>query len=105
MVRKVTSGSFSIRFISSCDSSAVAATRFIARSASSHGRADCVIETPKYVYIFEYKLDRPAAEAMQQIHDRGYAEPYAHDSREVYAIACSFSSETGTISDWEVSRE
>lgn len=73
--------------------------------ASSHGRADCVIETPKYVYIFEYKLDRPAAEAMQQIHDRGYAEPYAHDSREVYAIACSFSSETGTISDWEVSRE
>lgn len=70
--------------------------------ASSKGRADCVIETPRYVYIFEYKLDRPAAEGMAQIADRGYAEPYAHDSREVYAIACSFSSETGTISDWMV---
>lgn len=70
--------------------------------ATSKGRADCVIETPRYVYIFEYKLDRPAAEAMAQISDRGYAEPYAHDSRAVYAIACSFSSETGTISDWMV---
>ncbi len=69
---------------------------------TSKGRADCVIETPRYVYIFEYKLDRPAAEAMAQISDRGYAEPYAHDGRPVYAIACSFSSETGTISDWMV---
>lgn len=70
--------------------------------ATSKGCADCVIETPRYVYIFEYKLDRPAAEAMAQISDRGYAEPYAHDGRPVYAIACSFSSETGTISDWMV---
>ena len=70
--------------------------------ATSKGRADCVIETPRYVYIFEYKLDRPAAEGMAQIADRGYAEPYAHGRREVFAIACSFSSETGTISDWLV---
>lgn len=70
--------------------------------ATSKGRADCVIETPRYVYVFEYKLDRPAAEAMAQIVDCGYAEPYAHDGRPVYAIACSFSSETGTISDWMV---
>lgn len=70
--------------------------------ATSKGRADYVIETPRYVYVFEYKLDRPAAEAMAQIGDRGYADPYAHDGRPVYAIACSFSSETGTISDWMV---
>ena len=70
--------------------------------ATSKGRADCVIETPRYVYIFEYKLDRPAAEAMTQIGDRGYADPYVHDGRPVYAIACSFSSETGTIRDWMV---
>ena len=70
--------------------------------ATSKGRADCVIETPRYVYVFEYKLDRPAAEGMAQIVDCGYAEPYAHDGRPVYAIACSFSSETGTIRDWMV---
>ena len=70
--------------------------------ATSKGRADCVIETPRYVYVFEYKLDHPAAEGMAQIVDCGYAEPYAHDGRPVYAIACSFSSETGTIRDWMV---
>ena len=29
-----------------------------------------------------------------------HAQPYANDGRGVYAIACSFSSETATISDW-----
>ena len=40
--------------------------------AQSQGRVDCVIETPQYVYIFEFKLD------------------------------ASFSSETGTIGEWQV---
>lgn len=43
--------------------------------------------------------DRPAAETMAPIAGRGYARPYANDGRGVYAIACSFSSETSTISD------
>lgn len=37
---------------------------------------------------------------MAPIAGRGYARPYANDGRGVYAIACSFSSETATISDW-----
>ena len=44
--------------------------------------------------------DRPAAETMAPVAGRGYAQPYANDGRGVYAIACSFSSETATISDW-----
>ena len=68
----------------------------------SNGIADLVVETPNYVYIFEFKLDHPASQAIAQIEARGYAEPYAHDSRKVYLIGCSFSSETGRVSDWEV---
>ena len=68
---------------------------------SSQGRADCIIETDKYVYIFEFKLDGTADEALQQIEDRGYATPYASDTRSVYKIGCSFSSETGTIEEWK----
>jgi hypothetical protein len=67
----------------------------------SQGRADCIIETDKYVYIFEFKLDGTADEALQQIEDRGYALPYASDSRTIYKIGCSFSSETGTIEEWK----
>ena len=68
----------------------------------SNGIADLVVETPNYVYIFEFKLDHPASEAIAQIEAKGYAEPYAHDRRTVYKIGCSFSSETGRVSDWEV---
>ncbi len=68
----------------------------------SQGRVDCIIETPKYVYIFEFKLDGTAAEALQQIEDKGYARPYVADSRPVRLIGVNFSSEKGTIDDWAV---
>ena len=67
----------------------------------SEGRADCIVETDGYVYIFEFKLDGTAAEALQQIHDRGYAKAYSADSRQVTLIGASFSSQTGTIDDWQ----
>lgn len=69
---------------------------------TSQGRADCVVETPNYVYIFEYKLDGSADEAIRQIDRNGYAREYAHGSRKLFKIGCSFSSETGTVDDWKV---
>ena len=66
----------------------------------SQGRVDCIIETKDYVYIFEFKLDGTADEALRQIEERGYARPYAADQRPVYRIGVSFSSETGTVEDW-----
>jgi hypothetical protein len=68
----------------------------------SEGRVDCIIEVPGYVYIFEFKLDGTADEALQQIEDKGYARPYEADERKLYRIGVSFSSETGTVSDWKV---
>ena len=69
---------------------------------NSDGIADMVLHTPNYVYIFEFKLDHPASEALAQIEAKGYAAPYAHDPRKVYRIGCSFSSETGRVADWKV---
>ena len=66
----------------------------------SQGRADSIVETDDYVYIFEYKLDHTAAEAIAQIDERGYAREYANDSRRLFKIGCAFSSETGTVDDW-----
>ena len=68
----------------------------------SEGRVDCIIETPDYVYIFEFKLDGTAEEALKQIEDKGYARPYEADKRRLYKIGVSFSSDTGTIDDWKV---
>ena len=68
----------------------------------SQGRVDGIVETADYVYIFEFKLDGTAAEALQQIEDKGYTREYAADKRKIWRIGASFSSETGTIEDWEV---
>ena len=69
---------------------------------SSQGRSDCVVETPEHVYVFEFKLDGTAADALRQIEERGYARPYESDKRKVHKIGVNFSSETGTIDGWEV---
>ena len=68
----------------------------------SQGRVDCVLETADYIYIFEFKLDGTAEEALRQIEEKGYAREYAADSRKLYCIGAGFSSETGTIGDWAV---
>ncbi|MCF2550836.1 ATP-binding protein [Bacteroides caecigallinarum] len=67
----------------------------------SQGRVDCVLETPQYVYIFEFKLDGTADDALRQIEEKGYVREYASDARTIYKIGASFSSETGTIGDWK----
>ena len=62
----------------------------------------CVVETERYVYIFECKLDKSADEALRQIEEKGYARPYEADRRKVFKIGVSFSSETGTVEEWKV---
>ena len=68
----------------------------------SEGRVDCIIETPDYIYIFEFKLDGTADEALKQIEDKGYDRPYLADKRKLFKAGVVFSSETGTVSDWKV---
>ena len=67
----------------------------------SEGRVDCIVETPQYIYIFEFKLDGSAEEALRQIEAKGYARPYMAGSRPVYKIGVSFSSDTGTVKEWK----
>ena len=66
------------------------------------GRADCVVKTSDYIYVFEFKLDKPIEDAMSQIDDKGYAIPYAADNRKLYKIGVVFSTEKRNVSDWKV---
>lgn len=68
---------------------------------TSQGRIDCVLECPAYVYIFEFKLNSTAEVALKQIDEKGYALPYAADKRPLYKVGISFSSETGTVNDFD----
>lgn len=69
---------------------------------SARGRADCVAETEKYVFLFEFKLDDSAETALKQIQEKGYAIPYIADQRRVFKIGVGFDSEMRTLTDWKV---
>ena len=72
-----------------------------AEKMQSQGRVDCVVETPQFVYIFEFKLDGTAEDALKQIEEKGYATEYQTDKRKIFKIGAAFSSQTGTICDWK----
>lgn len=68
---------------------------------NSHGRADIIIESDEDIYIFEFKVDKPADEALAQIEEKGYAMPYAEGSKPVHKIGVSISSKTRTVAEWK----
>ena len=69
---------------------------------SAKGRADCIVETDDYIYIFEFKRDGSAEEALAQIETQGYALPYVADKRKLFKIGVNFDSEKRTIAEWRV---
>ncbi len=66
----------------------------------ARGRADVVVEATAHVYVMELKRDGTAVEALAQIDERGYAAPFAADSRQLHLIGCAFDSRTRLLADW-----
>lgn len=63
---------------------------------------DLTVETPRYVYIVEFKFDGMAKEALAQIEEKKYASKYQMDHRKVFCIGANFSSATRCIEDWKI---
>ena len=68
----------------------------------SDGRIDMVAKTKDYIYIFEFKYDKDAHTALQQIEDKGYAKPFAADKRKLIKVGVNFSRQHRCIDDWKV---
>ena len=72
---------------------------------SSKGRADCVVHTDDTVYIFEFKLmgSGMPKEAIQQIKEKGYAEPYKTSGKKIVLIGAVFADgiDEETADTWE----
>jgi hypothetical protein len=69
---------------------------------TSEGRIDLLLQTDKYIYIMEFKLEGTAEEALQQIEDKQYALPFAQDSRKLFKIGVNFSNQSRNIEKWIV---
>jgi hypothetical protein len=59
------------------------------------GRADTVVQTDKYIYIFELKMNKPVQEALDQILNRKYYEAYVLHNKQIILVGLSFD----TLSD------
>ena len=69
---------------------------------TSDGRMDLIVKTDDYIYVFEFKIDKSADEALQQIEDKGYALPFATDPRKRYKIGVNFTSKHRRIEQWKI---
>jgi GTP:adenosylcobinamide-phosphate guanylyltransferase len=66
------------------------------------GRADMVVFMPDTIYIIEMKASGSAEEALKQIDDKGYAEPYQTDGRSIVKVGVNVNKETRTIEGWKI---
>ena len=69
---------------------------------SAKGRADAVVKTKDHIYVFEFKLDGSADEALKQIDEKGYLLPYSADQRQLMKIGVSFDSAERNIGEWKM---
>lgn len=57
---------------------------------SSKGRADAVLQFADSVFVFEFKYDHTADEALAQAEEKDYGGPFANGARKVYLIGVNY---------------
>jgi hypothetical protein len=70
---------------------------------TSEGRIDLLLQTADFTYVMEFKLDGTAEEALRQIEEKHYAQPFEGDAhRKLVKVGVNFSSATRNIERWVV---
>ena len=67
---------------------------------TKRGRLDAVVHTATHVYIFEFKWNKSAEEAMAQIKKRDYASKYRHLNKKIIGIGLNFKKEERDFDEW-----
>ncbi len=68
----------------------------------SQGRVDCLVQADNFIYLFEFKRDKSADEALTQIEEKNYAAPFLSDKRKLFKIGANFDSSEKNITEWKV---
>ena len=76
--------------------------RTFAECWTNRGRVDAVVETPCGIYVFEFKLNGTAEEALAQIKAKGYHEKYLRNGKKVTLIGAAFDGELRNLSDRQI---
>jgi len=73
-----------------------------AESRTSDGRIDAVVETDRFIYLFEFKLNKDDT-ALQQIMEKEYFKPYLLKSKRIVLVGANFDTGTGRLFGWKQS--
>jgi hypothetical protein len=76
-----------------------------AEMRTAAGRIDLLVSTPDYLYLFEFKINKSAQAAMDQINDRDYLLPFQADGRKIVKVGVNFDDTIRSISEWIVEFE
>ena len=72
-----------------------------AEEQTNVGRIDLLLEMAKIIYIFEFKIDKTADEALEQIGIKKYKEKFSKHNKEIATIGANFSSKKRNVADWK----
>ena len=67
---------------------------------SIKGRADAIVETMDAIYIFEFKTNDSAENALAQIDELCYAEKYNSSSKHIVKIGAEFNTQERKLVEW-----
>ena len=66
------------------------------------GRIDMAVFAPQATYIFEFKLHDTAQNALAQIDEKRYADPFATGPKPVVKVGVQFDLEAWNVKDWVI---
>ena len=66
------------------------------------GRIDLALFFPDKIYIIEFKCKQSAEAAIQQIHEKEYAEPYRGSGKAITLIGINFNTAERNLAEWKI---
>ncbi len=66
------------------------------------GRSDAVVWEKDIIYVFEFKMDGSAKDALEQIDRKDYLIPYQNDGRKLVKVGVNYSSAEKQLTEWIV---
>ena len=69
---------------------------------TNKGRIDAILNTERHVYVIEFKYDKSAEIALDQIYSTGYSEQFiSQRDKVIHLLGINFSKEEKNIKDWK----
>ena len=67
---------------------------------TNSGRIDMMVAAGDWIYVIEFKLNKSAEKAMEQIENKEYALKYRKEGKRIMLLGVNFDFNSGNITDW-----